>query len=34
MKLKEEKKSIAAVKTIHPYEEPVIDAIPLVGVGV
>ena len=26
-------KTLAAVKAVHPYEEPVINAIPLVGIG-
>ena len=34
MSLKEEKKAIAAINAILPYEEPVVNAIPLVGVGV
>lgn len=34
MSVKEEKKSIAAVNAIHPYKEPVINAIPPVDVGV
>ena len=25
--------TIAAVKAVHPYEEPVINAIPLIGIG-
>ena len=25
--------TIAAVKRVHPYEEPVINAIPLIGIG-
>ena len=25
--------TIAAIKQVHPYEEPVINAIPLIGVG-
>ena len=29
MSVKEEKISIAAVNAIHPYKEPVINAIPL-----
>ena len=28
------KETIAAVKAVHPYEEPVINAIPLIGVGI
>lgn len=27
------KETVAAVKAIHPYEEPVIIAIPLIGIG-
>ena len=27
------KETISAVKAVHPYEEPVINAIPLIGVG-
>ena len=27
------KETVAAIKAIHPYEEPVINAIPLIGVG-
>ena len=27
------KETIAAIKAVHPYEEPVINAIPLIGVG-
>lgn len=34
MSVKEEKKSIAAVNAIHPFKEPVINAIPPVDVGV
>ena len=34
MSLKEEKKAIAAINAILPYEEPVVNAIPLLGVGV
>ena len=34
MSLKEEKKSIAAVNAILPYEEPVVNAIPPVDMGV
>ena len=34
MIIKEEKKSIAAINAILPYEEPVVNAIPLLGVGV
>ena len=34
MSVKKEKKSIAAINAILPYEEPVVNAIPLVGVGV
>ena len=34
MIVKKEKKSIAAVNAIHPYEEPVINAVPPVNVGV
>ena len=34
MSVKAEKKSIAAVNAIHPYEEPVINTIPPVDVGV
>ena len=25
--------TIAAVKAVHPYEEPVINAVPLIGIG-
>lgn len=28
------KETIAAVKAVHPYEEPVINAIPLIGLGI
>ena len=28
------KETITAVKAVHPYEEPVINAIPLIGVGI
>ena len=28
------KETVAAIKAVHPYEEPVINAMPLVGVGV
>ena len=34
MSLKEEKKAIAAINAILPYEEPVFNASPLLGVGV
>ena len=34
MSVKEEKKSITALNAIHPYEEPVFNAIPPVDVGV
>ena len=34
MSVKKEKKSIAAINAILPYEEPVIYAIPPVDVGV
>ena len=27
------KETVAAVKAVHPYEEPVINAIPLIGIG-
>ena len=27
------KETVAAIKAVHPYEEPVINAIPLIGVG-
>lgn len=27
------KETVAAIKVVHPYEEPVINAIPLIGVG-
>ena len=27
------KETIAVIKTVHPYEEPVINAIPLIGIG-
>jgi hypothetical protein len=27
------KETIAAIKQVHPYEEPVINAIPLIGIG-
>ena len=27
-------KTISAIKTVHPYEEPVINAIPLLEVGI
>jgi hypothetical protein len=27
------KETIAAIKRVHPYEEPVINAIPLIGIG-
>ena len=33
MSVKEEKISIAAVNAIHPYEEPVINAIPPIDMG-
>lgn len=33
IRLENLKKTIAAVKAVHPYEEPVINAIPLVGIG-
>ena len=26
--------TVAAVKTVHPYEEPVINVIPLIGIGI
>ena len=25
--------TVAMIKAVHPYEEPVINAIPLVGIG-
>ena len=34
MSLKEEKKAIAAINAILPYEEPVVNAIPPVDMGV
>ena len=34
MIIKEEKKSIAAINAILPYEEPVVNAIPPVDMGV
>ena len=34
MSVKKEKKSIAAINAILPYEEPVINAIPPVDMGV
>ena len=34
MSLEEEKTTIAAGKIVHLYEEPVINTIPLVDVGV
>ena len=34
MIIKEEKKSIAAINAIRPYEEPVVNAIPPVDMGV
>ena len=27
------KETVAAIKQVHPYEEPVINAIPLIGIG-
>ena len=27
------KETVTAIKAVHPYEEPVINAIPLIGVG-
>lgn len=27
------KETVAMIKSVHPYEEPVINAIPLVGIG-
>ena len=27
------RETVAAVKAVHPYEEPVINAIPLIGIG-
>ena len=26
--------TVAAVKAVHPYEEPVINVIPLIGIGI
>ena len=28
------KETVAAVKAVHPYEEPVINAMPLIGIGI
>lgn len=27
------KETLAVIKAVHPYEEPVINAIPLIGIG-